>query len=177
MSTTDSEFSQPDREEWEDWGDAGDADADPVKSLFCDKMFATAEEALAFDAEKYGFDLRRYRQQVPCARQFRNCMASVVQAAMQLEAATRELALTLGSCRSTWTTSKRYRSSTTCGRRQRRDDTLPSQLQPAHSPGLRTSTCNPLCRTTACCSTTLTLKQAQGVQPQISILTPQLVQA
>ena len=63
-----SDDADADQEVWDDWGDGGE-DSDPVQSLFCTRVFPTAEDALDFDAKEHSFDLRLYRQQVRRAPQ------------------------------------------------------------------------------------------------------------
>lgn len=73
MSSSDSGDEGAQQEVWDDWGGDGEGNIEPVQSLFCDRVFPTAEEALGFDAKEYGFDLRQYRQRVGVANSCKLC--------------------------------------------------------------------------------------------------------
>lgn len=53
--------SRVEEEEWEDWEED---ERQAVRSLFSSETFATVEEALDFDANTHGFDLKTWRAEV-----------------------------------------------------------------------------------------------------------------
>ena len=60
--STDNESMQGE-EEWEDWEDDGN-EIGLVKCLFSDDVFASAEEAMRYDAKENDFDLEAVRSKV-----------------------------------------------------------------------------------------------------------------
>lgn len=50
--------------DWED--DEEEMDEEPTKSLFSDKVLASPEAALQYDAQHHGFDLRQFALKVRC---------------------------------------------------------------------------------------------------------------
>lgn len=54
--------SDNDEQDWSDWDEADDAE--PTQSLFSTEMFPSTRQALDYDSEHHGFDLRQFRQQV-----------------------------------------------------------------------------------------------------------------
>lgn len=59
-SRGDAEYPAED-ENWEDWEED---ESDVVKSLFSAETFPTVDEALKFDANINGFDLKKWREVV-----------------------------------------------------------------------------------------------------------------
>jgi hypothetical protein len=61
-AASDAEAAQDDGG-WSDWEEEGEEDAEPAKSLFCDEMLKSPEQAIQYDAENFGFDIRAFATQ------------------------------------------------------------------------------------------------------------------
>ncbi|GAX80073.1 hypothetical protein CEUSTIGMA_g7511.t1 [Chlamydomonas eustigma] len=58
---TESDSGDDEGKSWEEWeGDDDGLEEEPTSSLFCSKVLNSAEAAMQFDAENYGFDIRQF---------------------------------------------------------------------------------------------------------------------